>query len=59
MDWIPSFEHDPEAAAASRKRLVEEAHRQGKLLFVPHIPGVLGRVERVQEGYRWVAEPRR
>ncbi len=58
-DWIPSFEHDPEAAAASRARLVEEAHRRDMLLFVPHIPGVLGRVERVQEGYRWVAEPQR
>ena len=52
-DWIPSFEHDLEAAAATRARLVEEAHRRDKLLFVPHIPGVLGRVERVQEGYRW------
>jgi glyoxylase-like metal-dependent hydrolase (beta-lactamase superfamily II) len=56
-DWIPSFEHDPEAAAASRKRLVEEAHRRDMILFVPHIPGVLGRVERVQEGCRWVDEP--
>ncbi len=58
-DWIPSFEHDPEAAEATRKRLVEEAHRRDTLLFVPHIPGVLGRVERSQEGYRWVDEPKR
>jgi len=58
-DWIPSFEHDPRAAATTRKRLVEEAHRRDMLLFVPHIPGVLGRVEHVQGGYRWVAEPRR
>ncbi len=58
-DWIPSFEHDPETATASRKRLVEEAYRRDTILFVPHIPGVLGRVERVQEVYRWVAEPRR
>ena len=57
-DWIPSFEYDPEAAAASRKRLVEEAHRRGMLLFIPHIPGVLGRVERSQAGYRWVDAPR-
>ena len=56
-DWIPSFEHDPKAAAASRKKLVEEAHRRSTLLFVPHIPGVLGRVERSQAGYRWVDVP--
>ena len=52
-DWIPSFEYDRVAAAASRLRLVEESHRRNQLLFVPHIPGVLGRVERVQDGYRW------
>jgi len=57
-DWIPSFEHDPEVAAASRTRLVEESHRRNTLLFVPHIPGVLGRVERSQVGYRWVDVPR-
>ncbi len=56
-DWIPSFEHDSKAAAASRTRLVEEAHRRNMLLFVPHIPGVLGRVERSQAGYRWVDAP--
>lgn len=53
-DWIPSFEHDPRAAAASRARLVEEAHRRKTLLFVPHIPCILGRVERSRAGYRWV-----
>jgi glyoxylase-like metal-dependent hydrolase (beta-lactamase superfamily II) len=53
-DWIPSFEYDVGAAAASRARLVEEAHRRGVLLFVPHIPGVLGRVERSRAGYKWV-----
>jgi glyoxylase-like metal-dependent hydrolase (beta-lactamase superfamily II) len=52
-DWIPSFEYDRVVAAASRLRLVEESHRRGLLLFVPHIPGVLGRVERLQDGYRW------
>jgi len=56
-DWIPSFEYDPKAAAASRTRLVEESHRRGILLFVPHIPGVLGRVEHSQAGYRWVDAP--
>jgi glyoxylase-like metal-dependent hydrolase (beta-lactamase superfamily II) len=53
-DWIPSFEYDPKAATASRTRLVEESHRRNMLLFVPHIPGVLGRVEHSQAGYRWV-----
>jgi glyoxylase-like metal-dependent hydrolase (beta-lactamase superfamily II) len=56
-DWIPSFEHNPRAAAASRTRLVEESHRRNMLLFVPHIPSVLGRVERSQAGYRWVDAP--
>lgn len=57
-DWIPSFEYDPKAATASRTRLVEDSHRRNMLLFVPHIPGVLGRVERSQAGYRWVDAPR-
>jgi len=52
-DWIPSFEYDSKAATASRTRLVEESHRRDMLLFVPHIPGVLGRVEHSQVGYRW------
>ncbi|MFH2110539.1 MAG: MBL fold metallo-hydrolase [Candidatus Bathyarchaeota archaeon] len=56
-DWIPSFEYDPKAATASRTRLVEESSRRGMLLFVPHIPGVLGRVKPSQAGYRWVDTP--
>ncbi|HEX9915380.1 MAG TPA: MBL fold metallo-hydrolase [Candidatus Bathyarchaeia archaeon] len=56
-DWIPSFEYDPKAATASRTRLVEESSRRNMLLFVPHIPGVLGRVEHSQAGYRWVDAP--
>ncbi len=56
-DWIPSFEYDPRAATASRTRLVEESHRRNMLLFVPHIPGVLGRIEHSQAGYRWVDAP--
>lgn len=57
-DWIPSFEYDPKVAAASRARLVEESSRRNMLLFVPHIPGVLGRVEHSRAGYRWVDAPR-
>jgi glyoxylase-like metal-dependent hydrolase (beta-lactamase superfamily II) len=55
-DWIPSFETDKVAAAAGRKRLVEDASRRRLLLFVPHIPGVLGRVKKKKEGYGWVGE---
>jgi glyoxylase-like metal-dependent hydrolase (beta-lactamase superfamily II) len=55
-DWIPSFETDHVAAEASRRRLIEEAHRRHLLLFVPHIPGVLGRVTRDRPGYRWADE---
>jgi len=53
-DWIPSFEHDSKAATASRTKLVEESYRRNMILFVPHIPGVLGQVERSRAGYRWV-----
>ena len=53
-DWIPSFEYDHVSAAASRLRLVEESHRRSLLLFVPHMPSVLGRVKHSQAGYRWV-----
>jgi len=56
-DWIPSFEHDARAAAATRARLVEDSYRRNLLLFVPHIPGVLGRVKRSQAGYKWVNAP--
>jgi glyoxylase-like metal-dependent hydrolase (beta-lactamase superfamily II) len=54
--WIPSFETDKVAAAASRGRLVEEAYRRKPLLFVPHIPGVLGRVKKGKMGYSWVGK---
>ncbi len=53
-DWIPSFETDKVAAAAGRRRLIEDAYRRRLLLFVPHIPGVLGAVKRAGPGYRWV-----
>lgn len=56
LDWIPSFETDKVAAAASRGRLVEDAHSRGHLLFVPHIPGVLGRIRRGESGYQWDGE---
>jgi glyoxylase-like metal-dependent hydrolase (beta-lactamase superfamily II) len=54
--WIPSFETDKVAAAASRGRLVEEAYRRKPLLFVPHIPGVLGRVKKGKMSYSWVGK---
>jgi glyoxylase-like metal-dependent hydrolase (beta-lactamase superfamily II) len=53
-DWIPSFEYDHVAAAASRLKLVEESHKRSMLLFVPHIWGVLGRVQHAQAGYKWI-----
>jgi glyoxylase-like metal-dependent hydrolase (beta-lactamase superfamily II) len=56
-DWIPSFETDRVAAEASRSRLIAEAYEGNLLLFVPHIPGVLGRVMRDHAGYKWVDEP--
>jgi glyoxylase-like metal-dependent hydrolase (beta-lactamase superfamily II) len=55
-DWIPSFETDRIAAIASRRNLIEESHRRNLLLFVPHIPTTLGRVEHSNAGYKWVDE---
>jgi len=54
--WIPSFETDKVASEASRRRLIEDAYGRNLLLFVPHIPSVLGRVKRDNAGYRWVDE---
>jgi len=55
-NWIPSFETDHLAAETSRRSLIEEAHRRNLLLFVPHIPTNLGRVElRARDsGYKWI-----
>jgi glyoxylase-like metal-dependent hydrolase (beta-lactamase superfamily II) len=53
-DWIPSFETDHVAAEASRRRLIMEAYERNLLLFVPHIPGVLGQITMNHSGYRWV-----
>ena len=46
------------ADQAFREVLVEDAYRRELLLFVPHIPGVLGRVKKEKRGYRWVGESR-
>lgn len=53
--WIPEFETDRAAAIESRRILIEESYKQGMRLFVPHIPGGLGRVIRDPE-YKWVNE---
>jgi glyoxylase-like metal-dependent hydrolase (beta-lactamase superfamily II) len=55
-DWIPSFETDKVAAVVSRRRLIEDAYKRNLLLFVPHIPSILGRVERGVSNYKWVNE---
>ncbi len=54
LEWIPSFETDKKTAIASRTMLVEDAHRRGLTLFVPHIPGVLGKIGRGKLGYSWI-----
>jgi len=56
VDWIPEFETDRVAAIRSRSNLVEESCKRGMRLFVPHIPGSLGRVARDPTGYKWVNE---
>jgi glyoxylase-like metal-dependent hydrolase (beta-lactamase superfamily II) len=54
LEWIPSFETDKKAASVSRTMLVEDAHKQGLTLFVPHIPSVLGKIGRGKSGYYWI-----
>ena len=54
VDWIPSFETDPQASVTSRMKLIEEAYLGEKLLFVPHIPEVIGGIEKFNSGYRWI-----
>jgi glyoxylase-like metal-dependent hydrolase (beta-lactamase superfamily II) len=56
-DWIPSFETDHIAAKASRSKLIEEANERNLLLFVPHIPSVLGKIIKDHIGYKWIDEP--
>jgi glyoxylase-like metal-dependent hydrolase (beta-lactamase superfamily II) len=56
VDWIPEFETDRSAAIESRRNLLEESYKRGMHLFVPHIPGSLGRVIRDHTEYKWVNE---
>jgi len=55
-NWIPSFETNRLAAKENRSKLVEEANKRNLLLFVPHIPNVIGRVIRNYSQYKWVDE---
>jgi glyoxylase-like metal-dependent hydrolase (beta-lactamase superfamily II) len=54
--WIPSFETDKAVAEASRRDMIEDAHRRRLLLFVPHIAGVFGRVGGDEHGHAWIDE---
>lgn len=54
LKWIPSFETDKKTAITSRTMLVEDAHKRGLTLFVPHIPSVLGKIRRGKLGYSWI-----
>ncbi|MCX6653842.1 MAG: MBL fold metallo-hydrolase [Candidatus Bathyarchaeota archaeon] len=56
VDWIPEFETDRSAAIESRRNLLEESYKRDMHLFVPHIPGSLGRVIRDHTEYKWVNE---
>jgi glyoxylase-like metal-dependent hydrolase (beta-lactamase superfamily II) len=56
VDWIPEFETDRAAAIESRRNLIEDSYMRGMHLFVPHIPGSLGRVIRDPTEYKWVNE---
>ena len=55
-DWIPSFENDRLTAASTRLALVKDSYSRDLLLFVPHIPNVLGRVRYEENDYSWINE---
>ncbi|MCC6070767.1 hypothetical protein ACFSQU_14615 [Massilia sp. GCM10020059] len=56
LDWISSFETDPQVTLESRARLFEMAVQKAALVICPHAtyPG-MGRVRRVAGGYAWKA----
>ncbi len=53
--WLTVFDAIPDAALAARKRLLDRAADEGKLVFGYHLPPFpnLGRVHRQGEGWRW------
>ncbi len=56
-DWLSSGDQDPEQAAATRTGLLAELAETGMLAVGFHLPGDgIGRVERDQDGYRFVPE---
>ena len=56
--WATAFDLDPEAAFASRIRLLDQAEADRSLLMAYHMPFPgLGRIRKVGDRYRWVAAP--
>lgn len=54
-DWHNGFEHDPEAAALVRVRLLQELAATGGLLVATHMPfPSVGRVAVDGDAFRWV-----
>ncbi len=56
--WGTAFDHDPETAARTRRRLLDQAAADGDWLFAFHAPFPgLGKVVKTAAGYRWIPAP--
>jgi len=54
-DWLPGVDLDPAESSRSRAKLAALAADRGALVTGGHFPILtLGRVERIETGYRWV-----
>src|SRR5439155_5657036 len=56
-DWHPVWDHDPEGALATKRRLFDRASTDGSIVLAFHFPPFpsLGHVEKRGRGWRWEA----
>jgi glyoxylase-like metal-dependent hydrolase (beta-lactamase superfamily II) len=52
-DWGPAADVEPEAARATRRRLLDQVEAEGMWLAPAHFPEPFGTVSRVDGGRRW------
>lgn len=56
-DWPMNFDADQQAGAKSRAKLIADAAASGQRIFAVHFPFPgIGRFEKKDDGYAWVAE---
>lgn len=52
-DWRPVSDHDPDAAAATRRSLLDRLNSERSMVIGYHLPGAAGRVEKDGSAYRF------